>query len=161
MLALILPSVTQIDGSHMVNMCAAAVELNAQSASGNGLCPPWLIVAPGYPPPPKLTRHVHEMVTVEWTLRALAGVIISDSWHAPVSLCQSVLIFVSPAGSIVSEVLEPVAAADGAAAVSRKLPPQLRCQQTLGVPPPSPHLHLSNILFKESCTNLWLACIAL
>lgn len=141
MLALILPPVTQIDGSHMVNMCAAAVELNAQRASGNGLCPPWLIVA-AVPPPPKLTRHVLEMVTVERTLRALAGVIISDSWHAPVSLCQSVLIFVSPAGSIVSEVLEPVGAADGAAAVSRKLPPQLTVSTNPGgstptsTPPP-------------------------
>lgn len=116
----------------MVNMCAAAVELNAQPASANGLCPPWLAVAPGLPsPPPKLTRHVREaMVTVERTLRALVGVIISDSWRSPVSLCQPVLIFASSAGSIVSEVLEPVGAADGAAAVSRKLPPQIRRQQT-------------------------------
>lgn len=65
------------------------------------------------------------MVTVERTLRTLAGVIISDSWHAPVFLCQSVLIFVSPAGSTVSEAPEPVGAADRAAAVSHMLPPQL------------------------------------
>lgn len=58
------------------------------------------------------------MVTVEWTLWLLAGLIISDSWHISVFLCQSVLIFVFVAGSIVSEVPESVGAADGAAAVS-------------------------------------------
>lgn len=96
-----------------------------------------------------------KMVTVERTLRALAGLIISDSWHVCVFLCQSVLIFVSLAGSIVSEVPESVGAADGAAAVShRYLSKPWGLHLHL-------HLHLSDILFKESCTNLRLACVAL
>lgn len=97
------------------------------------------------------------MVTVERTLRALAGVIISDSWHAPVSLCQPALIFVSPAGSIVSEVLEPVGAADGAAAVSRKLPPQLRCQQNPGG---STSTSVISYLKKVALTCGWLVLLS-